>query len=141
MPDYLLAIGMFVFGIPRIAYEEMQRRAEWRWADSPRFGARDAGQFLGPGPETLRLAGTLVPEIAGAFSDLERLREMAATGEFWPVVLGNGEVLGDFRIDSIDETWGAILPGGRARATSFDIALTRMDAPAETASRLPADPQ
>jgi uncharacterized protein len=141
MPDFLLAIGMFVFGVPRLAYSELRRRAEWRWAEAPRFGERDAAQFLGPGLESISLSGLLVPEIAGDFTDIERLREMAATGEVWPVVLGTGEVLGEFRIDSIDDNWGSILPGGRARATGFDIMLTRMDTPGDTASRYPADPE
>lgn len=128
MIDPLLAIGMFVFGLPRVAYEELQRRASWRWGDSDRYGARPASQFLGPGAETITLNGMLVPELAGTFSDIERLREMATTGEGYPVILGNGELLGTFRIDSIEETWRGIMGGGRARQTEFSIALTRIDA-------------
>ncbi len=127
MADPLLSIGMFVFGLPRTAYEELQRRAAWRWAESERFGARAASQFLGPGTETLSLDGTLVPELAGSYSDIERLREMAASGEVWPVILGNGNLLGTFRIDAIGETWRHIVPGGLPRVNDFTIDLTRVD--------------
>lgn len=127
MTDQLLTIGMFIFGLPRTAYDEMERRAAWRWGESDRFGARPAGQFLGPGEEKLRLSGVLVPEIAGSYSDIESLKEMAGTGEYWPVVLGTGTVLGDFRIDSVDEGWRHIIGGGQARAIDFTVELTRMD--------------
>jgi phage protein U len=128
MPDHLLAIGMFIFGLPRTAYDEMERSAAWRWGDSERFGVRAAGQFLGPGEEKITLNGVLVPEIAGAYSDITTLKEMAATGELHTVTLGTGEVLGDYRIDSVDEGWRNIIGGGLARSIDFTVELTRMDA-------------
>lgn len=128
MIDPLLAIGMFVFGIPRTTFNELERRASWRWADSERYGARAASQFLGPGEETITLNGVLVPEIAGSYSDLERLREMAATGEAWPVILGTGRILGTFRIDAIDDRWRDLIGGGLPRSVEFAVDLTRVDA-------------
>lgn len=127
MPEYLLAIGMFVFGVPTLAFEELEQRASWRWADGERYGARAAAQFLGPGEETITLNGTLVPEIAGSFSDIERLKEMAASGEVWPVVMASGRMLGEFRIDAIDTRGQNIIGGGLARRTDFAIDLTRVD--------------
>jgi phage protein U len=127
MNEQLLSIGMFVFGLPRIAYEELERRASWRFGETDRFGARAASQYLGPGPETITLNGVLVPEIAGSYGDIERLREMAATGESWPVLLGTGEVLGTYRIDNIDDRWRNIIGGGLPRAVDFAVDLTRVD--------------
>jgi phage protein U len=127
MADPLLSIGMFVFGLPQAAYEELSRRAAWRWAESERYGARAASQFVGPGPETLSLEGTLVPELAGSYSDIDRLREMAGSGEVWPVMLGNGTSLGVFRIDAIDDTWRHLVAGGLPRMIQFTIDMTRVD--------------
>lgn len=127
MIDPLLAIGLFLFGVPRLAYDELQRSASWRWGDTDRYGARTASQFLGPGVETLTLTGHLVPELAGEYSDIDRLREMAASGEVWPVILGTGELLGSFRIDSVEDTWRHLIGGGRARSTEFTVQLTRID--------------
>lgn len=127
MIDPLLAIGLFVFGIPRTTFDELERRASWRWGDSERYGARAASQFLGPGEETITLNGVLVPELAGKYSDIERLREMAATGEVWPLMLGTGDLLGQFRIDAIDERWGNLIGGGMPRRVEFSIDLTRVD--------------
>lgn len=127
MTEKLLTIGLFVFGLPRLVYQDLERRAAWRWGESERFGARGAAQFLGAGDETITLAGVLVPEIAGSFSDIERLREMAATGETWPVVLGNGQVLGDFRIISVDDHWQNIVDNGLPRRVDFNVELKRVD--------------
>jgi phage protein U len=127
MSDPLMSIGLFVFGLPDLAYEDLERRTDWRWGESERFGARAAGQFLGPGSETITLNGILVPEIAGRFSSLERLREMAASGEEWEVTLGNGTVLGSFRIMAIDDRWRNIIAGGLPRAVDFAVDLKRAD--------------
>jgi len=131
MNEQLLAIGMFVFGLPRIGFDELSRSAAWRYGDSDRFGARAASQFLGPGAETITISGVLVPEIAGSYSDIDRLREMAATGEAWPLVRGTGEVLGDFRIDKVDDRWRHIVEGGLPRMVDFAVDLTRVDDAAE----------
>lgn len=127
MPEHLLSIGMFIFGVPRTAYQELERSASWRWADTERFGARPASQFLGAGDETITLNGVLVPEIAGSFGDIERLREMAAAGEVYPVVLGTGEIIGDFRIERIDDRWRNIISGGLPRVVDFVVDLKRVD--------------
>lgn len=127
MNEHLLAIGMFVFGIPRLAYNELERRASWRWGQNERYGSRAAAQFLGPGEEKLTLNGVLVPEIAGSYSDIERLREMAASGEAWPVILGNGEELGYFVILNVDERWRHIIAGGRPRLLDFAVDLNRVE--------------
>jgi len=127
MNEHLLTIGMFVFGIPRVTYSELERRAGWNWGKNERYGARAAAQFLGPGEEKITLNGVLVPEIAGSFSDIERLREMAASGEAWPLTLGNGEVLGDFVILNVDERWRDIIAGGRGRVMDFAVDLMRVD--------------
>ena len=127
MPDKLLAIGMFVFGMGRLNYQEFERRTSWKHGKTPRFGARDAGQYLGPGEQTITLNGLLVPEIYGSYSDIDRLHEMAGTGEIYPMILGTGEVLGEFRVLAIDERWRTLMGGGRPRHLDFAMDLDRAD--------------
>ena len=71
--------------------------------------------------------GMLVPEIAGSFGEIEHLREMAGAGEIYPVVLGDGTVLGHFRIAQVDDRWSNLIGGGRARTTEFAVDLIRFD--------------
>ncbi|MEW4466292.1 phage tail protein [Parasphingorhabdus sp. JC815] len=127
MTRELLSLGMFVFGMDSLAYSEMERRIDWRHALSERFGARPASQFVGPGADTITLSGMLVPEIAGSYGAIDRLIEMAGTGDHWPLVDGSGKVLGEFRIIAVDQRQKAIMAGGFARATDFAVDLERAD--------------
>lgn len=118
---------MFVFAIGSLPYVELQRRVDWRHAKADRHGARPASQFLGPGDDKISLSGTLVPEVAGSYSSLNRLREMAASGDAWPLVDGSGAVLGSFRILGVDERQANHVDGGYARKIDFAIDLERAD--------------
>lgn len=123
----LLAIGMFPFAIPTLAYDELQRRATWRHAVQPRIGARDATQFTGPGEETVSLSGSTYAELADGEASIDRLRTMAASGDAWPLVDGTGRVWGAFVITGLDERRKAFLPDGTARQIDFGLDLLRVD--------------
>lgn len=122
----LLTLGLFVFAMDSLPFQELQRRTDWRHASSERFGARPASQYAGPGEDKVSLTGTLVPEVAGAYSAIERLREMADSGDSWPLVTGQGTVLGNFRIVAVDERQTLHLAGGLPRRVEFAVDLERV---------------
>jgi phage protein U len=122
----LAALGLFVFELASLPYDELQRRTEWRHPRAPRVGARDASQFVGPGDERLSLAGVLLPEVAGSFAALRTLREMADEGEAWPFVTGTGEIFGQFVLISLDERRRYMMVDGVARMVDFSIELDRV---------------
>lgn len=126
-PANLMTLGMFIFGMDTIPYQDLQRRMSWRHEDSDRFGQRPAGQFAGPGEDSITIAGLVVPEVAGSYGAIERLIEMADTGDNWPLVDGLGRVLGQFRIDSIDLGHVGIMAGGLPRGQNFAMELGRVD--------------
>ncbi|PKP92249.1 MAG: oxidoreductase [Alphaproteobacteria bacterium HGW-Alphaproteobacteria-16] len=126
-PAHLLTLGMFVFGMDTMAYDDLVRRINWRHPESERFGARAASQFAGPGEDTITMSGTLVPEIAGSYSAIETLIEMGDTGDDYPLLDGLGRVLGQFRIEHFEESHRAIMAGGIPRAKTFVIDLRRAD--------------
>lgn len=126
-PANLMTLGMFIFGMDTIPYQDLQRRMSWRHEDSDRFGQRPAGQFAGPGEDGITIAGLVVPEVAGSYSAIERLVEMADTGDNWPLVDGMGRVLGHYRIDSIDLGHVGIMAGGLPRGQNFTMELRRVD--------------
>ena len=78
---HLMALGMFLFEIGTLAYDEMQRKTDWQHARSQRVGARDATQFTGVGDETISLSGAVYAEIADGRVSLDDLRSMADDGE------------------------------------------------------------
>lgn len=123
----LMALGMFIFDLPTLAHDELQRRASWRHARSPRVGARDATQYVGPGEETVSLSGAVYAEITDGRVSIDDLRDMAASGEAWPLLDGTGSIFGDYVIEAIDERHAYLMTDGRAQRIDFAIDLLRVD--------------
>ena len=119
----LLSLGMFVFAIDTLAYDELQRKRAWHFAANGRVGAKDAIQFTGAALETVTLSGSAHIELADGRVSLDKLIEMAAEGEDWPLVDGLGNVLGNFVITAIDERHRHFLTDGQPRQIDFGIDL------------------
>ncbi|MDR0182419.1 phage tail protein [Lysobacter arvi] len=128
----MMSLGMFVFALPTLAYQQLQRQVAWRHASTERVGARAAHQYVGPGDETINLSGMLVPEIAGERVNLDMLRELADQGEALPLVDGTGRVYGAFAIESLSETQTLFFDDGTPRKIDFQLALKRVDDDAVT---------
>jgi phage protein U len=123
MTSKLMSLGMFVFSIPTLAYDELQRRSSWRVARNAVVGAKDALQFLGADLDTVSLSGSAPAEISKGRASIDQLREMAAQGEAWPLVDGSGNVWGAYIITGIDERQSHFMPDGTARMIDFAIDL------------------
>ncbi|PZP26693.1 phage tail protein [Pseudomonas kuykendallii] len=123
----MMALGMFVFGLPTLAYQELQRTTEWRHASTSRIGTNPASQFLGRGEDTITLPGTLLPGLVGSPLGLDTLRLMADTGKSWPLVSGTGKIYGAWVITQISETQQIFFDDGTPRRYEFTINLKRID--------------
>ena len=123
----LMTLGMFVFSIDTALYDALTRSREWRHATAERFGARAASQYVGPGSDNIGLTGLIVPEIAGRYSALDTLASMAATGDSYPLIDGQGRILGHYRIVRLDEDHAVIMAGGTPRNVAFRLELERSD--------------
>ena len=122
----LAALGMFVFETDTALFDRMGRVRDWRHDRTPRFGARAASQFTGPGDDRITLVGMLVPEIAGSYSALETLAEMADEGEAWPLADGRGNLYGTYTIERLSEDRANLIDDGRARQIGFTLELMRV---------------
>jgi hypothetical protein len=128
-----MTLGMFIFGMDTAAYQSFRRSRDWRHALSERHGARDAAQYVGPGADLITLGGLLVPELGADFAAIETLAQMAETGDTYPLIDGQGFILGNYRIVHIDEEYLSIMAGGAPRHIDFTIDLERGDdAPVQT---------
>lgn len=123
----MLSLGMFVFSLATLPYQDFARKTDWKHSRTSRVGARDASQFTGAGADTLQLKGYIVPEFAGDMASLDTLREMAASGDAFPLVDGTGRVLGAWVIDSIDEGQSIFFADGQPRRIEFTIDLHQVD--------------
>ncbi len=122
-----LCLGLFVFSLNTLSYQELQRRTSWKHPTQSLVGARDASQFLGPGEDIITLAGSIVPEFAGDVASLDELRRMANTGQAWALVEGSGTIYGAFVITELDETKSLFFVDGTPRKIEFTLTLRRVD--------------
>ncbi|EPJ82438.1 MULTISPECIES: phage tail protein [Pseudomonas] len=123
----MLSLGMFVFSLSTLAYQELQRQTNWRHASNSRVGAPPALQFVGRGDDTITLPGIILPELAGSVLSLDVLRLMANTGKAWPMVEGTGRIYGLWVIESLSETKTVFFRDGTPRRIEFTLTLKRTD--------------
>jgi phage protein U len=124
----MMAYGLFVFSLPTLAYQQLERDTQGRPPRHSGVGGRPQRQYVGPGDDTITLTGLLLPQFKGSPLSLDALRAMADDGKAWPLVAGYGRVYGAFIIESIRE--GQTLPQstGAAQRIEFTILLKRIDA-------------
>ncbi|MBC7201810.1 phage tail protein [Stutzerimonas balearica] len=123
----MMALGMFVFSLETLAYQEFQRQTEWRHGSTNRIGTNPARQYLGRGDDSITLPGVLLPALAGSQLSLDALRTMADTGKAWPLVEGTGKIYGTWVIESLSETRTLFFRDGQARRIEFTLSLKRID--------------
>lgn len=123
----MMALGMFVFSVETIAYQEFQRQTDWRHGSTSRIGTNPARQFLGRGDDSITLPGVLLPALAGSQLSLDALRMMGDTGKAWPLVEGSGKIYGLWVIESLSDTRTIFFRDGAARRIEFTLKLTRID--------------
>lgn len=123
----MMALGLFVFGLRTVPYQQLQRNMQWRHPALGRVGQRPARQFAGPGDDTITLSGVLLPEITGGKLWLTVLQAMADEGKAWPLIEGTGLFYGLYAIEEISHTDGLFFTDGAARKIEFSMKLTRTD--------------
>lgn len=123
----MMALGMFVFSLSTLAYQELQRQTEWKHPGSSRVGTRDAYQYTGKGDDTITLTGWIAPELTGSVYALDTLRFMADTGKAWILIQGTGRIYGSFVITQLAENKTELDELGDTQRVSFTITLKRVD--------------
>lgn len=123
----MMALGLYVFGLHTVPYQQLQRQMSWRHPSLPRVGKRPARQFAGPGDDTITLSGVLYPEITGGKISLAALQAMGDEGMAWPLIEGTGIFYGLFVIEEISQTDSIFFADGAPRKIEFSMKLTRTD--------------
>ncbi len=134
----MMALGTFVFSLPTLAYQDLQRRSGWRHARSGRVGAIDAVQFTGRDNDTISLGGEAPAELMAGAVSLDQLRDMARDGAAWSLIDGTGRVYGAFVITGLDERQKHFFADGTPRLIEFGIELLEVDPPTPALAPTPA---
>lgn len=86
-------------------WQDARRQGSSRWATHDVYGGKPVKEFLGPGLDTIDLSVRLDIERGVIPRDeLRKMREARDTGVVLQFTIG-GELVGDFSIQSLDETW------------------------------------
>ncbi|ANI29985.1 MULTISPECIES: phage tail protein [Yersinia] len=123
----MMALGMFVFMLQTVPYQDFQHQMAWRHPTNARIGLRPISQFLGPDEESITLSGVLYPELTGGKASLMALQLMAETGKAWSLIEGNGAIHGMFVIENLSRTKSIFFSDGSARKIEFTLTLKRTD--------------
>lgn len=123
----MMSIGLFIFELPTLAYQQLSRSTDVRHERTARFGAVAANQYVGPGDDKISLSGLLAPNLIGDRGSIETLRDMMLTGDAHALVTGEGVTLGQYVINAVDERQSEFTQDGIARLTDFALDLIRVD--------------
>lgn len=123
----MLTLGLFVFQLDTLPYQDFVRDMAWRHPSSARVGTTPASQFLGRDADTVKLSGTLLPELTGGTLSLALLEAMADQGSAWPLIEGTGVLYGLFVVEKLSTTRTVFFQDGAARRIDFTLELKRVD--------------
>lgn len=123
----MMGLGLFVFGLHTVPYQQLQRQLSWRHPSVSRVGKRPARQFVGVGDDTITLSGVLYPELTGGKISLAALKAMGDEGKAWPLIEGTGIFYGLFVIEELSQTDSVFFADGSPRKIEFSLKLTRVD--------------
>jgi len=120
----MMALGLFVFELSTVSYQDLQRTTAWRHPSNNCVGNTPAYQFTGKDEETINLSGGIYPEITGYQNSLDMLRNMGDTGKQYILIEGTGKIYGLVVIKEVQETRSNFFHNGGTRKISFSVSLT-----------------
>jgi uncharacterized protein len=128
----LYTIGTLVMDTPMgLNPQEVSEEFGGDFAVKPVVGAMQPREFVGPADTRLTLMGTIFPfrfVAAGGSSglnEIETLRTMAASGEPYNVVRGDGVNLGPYLIERVSIGQRNLGKQGIGREQQFSIAMVK----------------
>ena len=96
----LATLGFFVFHTATIPYHGIDRSQSWRHPHKSIVGSDSPppSQYTGKEPDTITIQAELRPEVTGGDGSIDWLRDMADSGQPYPLILGTGTLLGSYVI-------------------------------------------
>lgn len=122
----MFMLGGFKFSIASAAVQEWSRSTSYRWAAQERFGKVDALQFTGYGPERWTLPCIVFPDWQGIRSTYQIIA-VAPENKPLKLISAMGNVIGQYVIESIEETQSNFKPDGNARRLEFVMTIRAFD--------------
>lgn len=122
-----LTLGPYPFQALGFSYKDLKRKLKTPWSSLEVAGRMEARHWTGPKSDTVTISGVLFPDEWGGQSTLEGVREAAKAGLVLPLITGDGDVLGLFEIEGVDEHWEYATATGQPRKNAYSIELHVID--------------
>ena len=122
MTDIMMILGDFEFKIDTAAFQTLERRHRQNKAVLGRVGRKSASQHINTELGSIKLSGFILPHWKGGWSQMDRLRAMADSGDPFTLIDGMGRNWGRWDIIEVGEKDGDYL-GGAPLRIDFDITL------------------
>ena len=136
----MMKLGDYRFALSTAAYQAFDRDTAWRWPGVERIGGTTRPQFVGPGDDTIRLAGIVYPHFAGAgLGQIDAMRAEAAKGLPLRMVCGRGKFWGRWVVTSLTERQAVFWSNGAPRRQDFELSLSHYDDGSPQTLRAEAD--
>ena len=118
----LATLGFFVFHTATIPYHGIDRSQSWRHPHKSIVGSDSPppSQYTGKEPDTITIQAELRPEVTGGDGSIDWLRDMADSGQPYPLILGT------YVITDIQDKQSQLMYDGKARAISFSMSLKKV---------------
>lgn len=123
----MMMLGNYIFSLNTAAFQELDRKTEYRWVSQERINNDPALQYVGPGGDTISLPGVIYPGFRGGGAQLDKVRALAAQGLPQILIDGAGNLYGRWVIEGVDEKQSFFAAFGQPRKQEFTINLRRYD--------------
>ena len=98
-----MCLGPYMFHPTRFGYNKLDHGLSTNWAEIAIVGGLNVEQWTGGQTDKIIINGIIFPEEFGGLSTLKARQLAALSGTIFPLIILDGTVYGNFRIDSIEE--------------------------------------
>jgi len=119
----MMSLDYFIFNLNTVPYQSQQRSTAQRLQQHIAIGSAVNYQNLGVGEDKQTLSGILYPAITGGPDSLDELRNMQDAGEAYILIDGQGNVLGEWFIESVESTSTEFFKDGAPQKIEFTLTL------------------
>jgi len=104
-------------------WRDAKRRASARWAKTEVYQGKPVSEFVGPGLDAVTLTVRLdIDRGVSPKDELRTLRDQMNKGDVLQFTVG-GELIGDFKLEGVDETWTRTGRDGVLEVVDVSLAL------------------
>ncbi|CAG9297572.1 phage tail protein [Celerinatantimonas diazotrophica] len=124
MSQPMLSLGRFHFSVDTATYNSLSRNYGWHWKANSRVGKRDILQYTGQQAPSISLNGTVATTYRSVGTQqIQKLVSLANKGQPLLMISGDGDKLGYWAIQKIQETNRRFVRGGSPRFQDFSMEL------------------